>query len=299
MENNLKVEVIPATRHRPGILKVGIYARVSTARATQLRSLSAQASLLTQYVYQRNDMLLRDVYMDVGSAKTGASRMEFSRLIQDCKSRKLDYVIVKSMSRFGRDVVEIVESIRLLQGAGVKLYFYQEKSEIDPSSEELETSLEAAIIQSENEHRSENIKIGLKHKAENGTNGLYRKPCYGYKKDGNGNLTLDIYQSTVVQHIFELYLAGNSEAAIIEDLAEKKIMTPRGKERWCKKAIETILTNEKYTGNVIILKSDVNRASYCMSNAHEAIITQEIFDKAQEEMNRRAKRKKKRIRVKA
>ena len=103
----------------------------------------------------------------------------------------------------------------------------------------------------------------------------------------------DIYQSTVVQHIFQLYLNGKSEAAIIEDLAAREIKTSRGKDRWSKKAIETVLTNEKYTGNAVILKSKGNRTSFCMSNAHEAIITQEQFDKVQEEMRRRAKRKRK------
>lgn len=151
--------------------------------------------------------------------------------------------------------------------------------------------VETAIMQSENEHRSENIKIGLRQKAELGTSGLYSKPCYGYVKDENGNLVPDVYRSTVVQHIFQLYLEGKSEAAIIEDLAERKIPTARGKERWSKRAIETILTNEKYTGNVVVMKSGGNHTRYRVENLHELIITQEQFDKVQEEMGRRAKRK--------
>jgi DNA invertase Pin-like site-specific DNA recombinase len=154
-------------------------------------------------------------------------------------------------------------------------------------------SVRASIIQSENEHRSENIKIGLRQKAELGTSGLYSKPCYGYVKDESGNLVPDVYQSTVVQHIFQLYLEGKSEAAIIEELAERNIPTSRGKERWSKKAIETVLTNEKYTGKAVILKSDGNREAFCKLDAHEAIITHEVFDKVQEEMERRAKRKRK------
>ena len=231
--------------------------------------------------------------MDVGSAKTGSSRREFSRLLEDCQNRKVNYVVTKSMSRFGRDTVESVESIRLLQEAGVTIFFMLEDKEVAKDTPEFDLSVRAAIMQSENEHRSENIKIGLRQKAELGTSGLYSKPCYGYVKDENGNLVPKVYQATVVQHIFQLYLEGKSEAAIIEDLAERKIPTARGKERWSKKAIETILTNEKYTGNVRILKSDSIRASYLIKNAHEAIITQEVFDEVQEEMNKRAKRKSK------
>ena len=115
MEFNDNIKVIPAFKNSPGVKKVGIYARVSTARVEQMRSLAAQVSALAQYVYQRNDMIIRDIYIDVGSAKTGSSRREFSRLLQDCKNQKLNYVIIKSMSRFGRDALETTESIRLLK----------------------------------------------------------------------------------------------------------------------------------------------------------------------------------------
>ena len=200
-------------------------------------------------------------------------------------------MLVKSMSRFGRDTVESIESIRLLQKAGVTIYFMMEEKEITKDTPEFDLSVRASIIQSENEHRSENIKIGLRQKAELGNCGLYSKPCYGYVKNESGNLVPDVYQSTVVQHIFQLYLEGKSEAAIIDELAERNIFTSRGKKRWSKKAIETVLTNEKYTGNVVILKSDGNREAFCKIDAHEAIISQEMFDNVQEEMRRRAKRK--------
>ncbi|MBR0411353.1 MAG: recombinase family protein [Eubacterium sp.] len=242
MEFNPKVNVIPTFKNSLGVKKVGIYARVSTARVEQLRSLAAQVSALSQYVYQRNDMIIRDIYMDVGSAKIGSSRREFSRLLEDCQNRKVNYVVTKSMSRFGRDTVESVESIRLLQEAGVTIFFMLEDKEVTKDTPEFDLSVRAAIMQSENEHRSENIKIGLRQKAELGTSGLYSKPCYGCVKDENGSLVPKVYQATVVQHIFQLYLEGKSEAAIIEDLAERKIPTVRGKERWSKKAIETILT---------------------------------------------------------
>ncbi len=293
MEFNPKVKLIPAFKNSPGVKRVGIYARVSTARAEQLKSLAAQVSGLADHVYKRNDMIIRDIYIDVGSAKTGSSRREFSRLLQDCQNHKVNYVIVKSMSRFGRDALEINESIRLLKEAGVTIHSLLEDKEIERDTPELEQTTMAAIIQSENEQRSANIKIGLRQRAALGTSGLYSKPCYGYVKDENGNLIPDIYQSAVVQHIVQLYIDGKSEAGIIEDLAERKIPTSQGKERWSKKAIETVLTNEKYTGTAVILKSYGNREPFRKPNAHEAIITQEVFDKVQEEMNRRAKRKRK------
>ncbi len=293
MESNPNISIIPKDKYSPGIKRVGIYSRVSTSRASQLRSLAAQVSELTQYVYQHSDMNLRDIYIDVGSAKTGSTRYQFSRLLQDCKNKKITYVVVKNTSRFGRDTLESLESMRMLQEIGVPVYFFLERIEITKDTAELEQTIRAAIMQSENDSRRDNINLGLETKAVLGTNGLYRKKCYGYVKDEEGNLVPDLHQSAVVKHIFKLYLEGKSQAEIIEDLAEKEILTSHGKARWSKKAIETILTNEKYTGNVIILKSDPYKDSYLARNSHDAIITQEQFDEVQRELYRRAKRKRK------
>ena len=103
MERNPKVRIIPAKKENNRVERVGIYARVSTAGRAQLRSLAAQISGLTRYVAKQEGWLLADIYMDVDSAKTGSDRREFARLLTDCKNHALDYVITKSMSRFGRD----------------------------------------------------------------------------------------------------------------------------------------------------------------------------------------------------
>lgn len=290
-----KVTVIPPWKKRSGINRVGIYARVSTARAEQLRSLSAQVSLLTQYVYSRNDCVIRDIYLDVGSAKTGTTRREFTRLLHDCKEKKLDLIIAKSLSRFGRDNVEVISSMRQIIDANVDIYFVENEFLANRNylEHELELSIRSAINQSENEHRSENIKMGIRFGLERGTSGLYRKACYGYYKEEDGNLTIDEDQAAVVSHIFDLYMAGNSLTAISETLAEEKIPSPRGSDRWSKKAIETVLTNVKYTGNVAALKSDPWKPGYMMLDAHEPIISVDQFLAVQAEMIRRAKRKRK------
>ena len=161
MEKKPQVRIIPAKKKSLQLKRVGIYARVSTARAEQLKSLSAQVSAMTRHVSERSDWILKDIYMDVGSAKTGSSRREFSRLIADCRDHCLDYVITKSMSRFGRDNVEVLNSIRSILDSGVKIYFMEEEMDVDKDYNELELTIRAAVNQSENEHRSENIKLGL------------------------------------------------------------------------------------------------------------------------------------------
>ena len=187
MERNPTVKIIPAKEENIRIEKVGIYARVSTAGKAQLRSLATQISGLTRYVAKQEGWLLTDIYMDVDSAKTGSDRREFTRLLTDCKNHDLDYVITKSLSRFGRDNVEVLKAVRLLQESGVKIYFMEEDIDVDKNYDELELTIRTAINQSENEHRSENIRMGMKFRAEHGLSGLYKKPCFGYKKNDKGN----------------------------------------------------------------------------------------------------------------
>ena len=180
MERNPKVRIIPAKEEYTRFERVGIYARVSTAGRAQLRSLAAQISGLTRYVSKQDGWLLTDIYMDVDSAKTGSDRREFTRLLTDCKNHELDYVITKSVSRFGRDNREVLRAVRLLQESGVKIYFMEDELDVDKYYDESELTIRAAINQSENEHRSENIRMGMKFRAEHGSSGLYKKPCYGY-----------------------------------------------------------------------------------------------------------------------
>ena len=231
--------------------------------------------------------------MDVGSSKSGSERSEFNRLLDDCKNHHLDYVITKSLSRFGRDNVEVIEAVRLLQECSVKIYFMEEDFEVDQNYDELELTIRAALNQSENEHRSENIRMGMKYRAEQGLSGLYKKTCYGYKKSGEGNLVPDEEQAAIVKRIYELYLSGASIRSIIKILAEENIPSPQGSGTWSKKTISIILTNAKYTGNVQVLKSDPCRGSYCMFDSHEAIISMEDFAEVQKEIDRRTKKKRK------
>lgn len=291
MSDTPKVRRIPAYRKDPHLIKAGIYVRVSTARVEQLRSLSNQVSAMTRYVYARENWVLKDIYLEVGSAKTGSSRREFTRLVDDCKKHQIETVVVKSLSRFGRDNVEVIESIRTLVNAGVTIYFMEEDIDVDANYPEWELSLRSAINQSENEHRSENIKMGLRFRAESGQSGLYRKPCYGYNKGEDGNLEVNPEQAVVVERIYDLYLEGHSFISIVDKLAEDKVPSPQGKEKWSKRAIETVLSNMKYTGNVKILNNDPNGRSYMLQDSHPAIISADKYDKVQEEIMKRSKRK--------
>ena len=164
--------------------RVGIYCRVSTNSADQLKSLTAQVSALTRLTAANPKWLLVDVYIDIASSKTGSSRKEFTRMLQDCKSRDIEIIITKSISRFGRDTVEILDALNQLKVLGVRVIFEQEVLDTADTDNDLMISIIEAIAQAENESRSDNIKWGIKQRAAQGTSKLYNRKCYGYKNYG-------------------------------------------------------------------------------------------------------------------
>ncbi|SLM21240.1 recombinase [Streptococcus dysgalactiae subsp. equisimilis] len=267
---------------------VGIYARVSTNRKEQMESLSTQVSGLTRLAVAHRTWFVADIFLDVASAKTGTLRTEFNRMISECEKGNIDIILTKSISRFGRDTQECLEAIRKIRAAGKRIIFERDKIDTEAIGDELLISVIEACEQSENEWRSENIRWGLKRKAENGTSGLYNRPCYGYKKDKYGMLVIDDEQAKVVRDIFNWYLEGCSIGGIIKRLETNGIKSPKGKERWSKKGIESTLTRQKYTGDVAIADSGGSENQYLNKEHHEGIISKEQFEAVQLEMESRS-----------
>jgi site-specific DNA recombinase len=198
--------------------RVGIYCRVSTNSADQLKSLTAQVSALTRMTAVNPKWLLVDVYIDIASSKTGSSRKEFTRMLQNCKSHDIEIVLTKSISRFGRDTVEILDALNQLKNLGVRVIFEQEVLDTADTDNDLMISIIESIAQAENESRSENIKWGIKQRAAQGTSKLYNRKCYGYFNDADGNLAIDEKKAKNVRVIFNLYLQGKSVLGIVKEL---------------------------------------------------------------------------------
>nr|DAZ09915.1 MAG TPA: integrase [Caudoviricetes sp.] len=287
MPNNPKVHYIPANPPKRE-KRVGIYCRVSTNSMEQLQSLTAQVSHLTRLTATVPQWLLSDVYMDIATSKTGSSRKEFNRMLEDCKSHKLEIVITKDVSRFGRDTVEVLDAFNQLKALGVRVIFEGNSLDTANTSSDLMVSVIESITQAENESRSENIRWGIKQRAAQGTSKLYDRKCYGYKHNENGHLVIDEETAKNVKLIYDLYLSGQSVVGIIKELAKRKILSPKGKENWNKRSIELILSNEKYTGDVELLKSSKSEVHYLASGSHPAIISREVFEAVQMEKGRRS-----------
>src|SRR5690554_6721525 len=268
--------------------RVGIYCRVSTNSADKLKSLTAQVSALTRLTAVNPKWLLVDVYIDIASSKTGSSRKEFLRMLRDCKSRDIEIILTKSISRFGRDTVEILDALNQLRALGVRVIFEQEVLDTADTDNDLMISIIESIAQAENESRSENIKWGIKQRAAQGTSKLYNRKCYGYYNDENGNLAIDETEAKNVRLIYNLYLQGKSVLGIVKELERLGIKSPTGKGTWPKRIIDVMLSNEKYTGNVRLLDNGKHSASYFSEDNNPAIISKETFQAVQLEKQHRS-----------
>lgn len=286
MDYNPKIHYIPA-RPKP-IKRVGIYCRVSSSKDEQLKSLSNQISGLTRKVANIPSWRIMDMYVEIQSAKVKTTRSELSRLIKDCQSDKLDIVVLRDVSRLGRDTVETLESYRAIRNSGVRVIFDENGLDTDQDSNEFILSVLEAVYQAENESRSQNIKMGNKQRAMDGNSGLYNRKCYGYTHNKKGELIPHPVQVKIVQRIFDWYLDGESIIGIVKLLEDQQIPSPRGKDIWPKRTIDTMLSNEKYMGDVI-LEIEVEPGKFVMiENNHPGIISREKFNAVQEEKARRS-----------
>ena len=275
-----KVNYIPAARPLRQ-KKVGIYCKVSTNDMEQLNSLTNQISALTRLVSTVDGWKLMDCYVDIASAKGKSPRVNFQRMLNDCKSKKLDIVITKSVSRFGRDTIDTLQALKVMKECGVRVIFEQENLDTDDVESSLMISIIESLAQAENESRSDNIKWGMRQRAAQGISKLYDLKCYGYEHDENGKLIINEEQAVVVRKIFNWYLGGLSVNGIIKELEKQTIKSPTGTDKWNKRSLEVMLSNEKYKGAVRLFADKMSDVQYLATDNHPAIITEEVFEAVQ------------------
>lgn len=267
---------------------VGIYCRISSNDKEQLNSLVEQISALTRAVANVSQWRLCDAFIDICSAKGESKRKEFERMLQECEAHNISVILTKSISRFGRDTVDTLEALKRLKAAGTRVIFEDENLDTADSANELIISVLESLSQAENENRSENIRLGMSFRAATGTSGFYKRIVYGYTKDEQGNIIIDKEQANVVRDIFRWYINGDSILGIVKKLAENNVPSPSGKEKWSKRSVEILLSNEKYTGVVRLTDSYTHEHEYLIKEHHPPIITEDVFMDAQEEKRRRS-----------
>ena len=278
--------------------RVAAYARVSMDTERLQHSLSAQVSYYNDKIQKNPEWLFAGVYADNGISGTGtAKREEFNRLLADCEAGKIDLVLTKSISRFARNTVDLLETVRHLKEIGVEVWFERENIRSFDGDGELLLSILASFAQEESRSISENCKWGIRKRFEKGIpNGHFR--IYGYRWEGD-ELLIVPEEAAVVRRIFQNFLDGKSRLETEREFAEEGITTRDGC-RWVDSNIKKVLTNCTYTGDLLLQKEYIsdpirkkrrqNRGElpqYFVPEHHEAIIDRETFRYVQEEMERR------------
>lgn len=232
-------------------------------------------------------------------------RDEFNKMIKLCKDKKIDMILVKSISRFARNTVDCLHYTRMLKALGVDVFFEEQGIHSIKSDAEFYISIYGTIAQSESENISANVKWGKLQSAKEGKVVFSYKNFLGYRKGAAGKPEIDEEQAETVRMIYDRFLAGDSLKQIAEKLQKEQRFSPAGKSEWSTSTIRSILSNEKYKGDAIINKTFTvdcltkevrknrgERPKYYVENSHTAIIDAETFGRAQEELARRIGKKK-------
>lgn len=310
MELNKNITVIPA-RKRVGNtvtaeakpkLKVAAYCRVSTDSDEQASSYEVQVEHYTQFIQKNPEWELAGIFADDGiSGCNTKKRSEFNRMIEDCMAGKIDMIITKSISRFARNTLDCLKYIRELKEKNIPVFFEKENINTMDSKGEVLLTIMASLAQQESQSLSQNIKLGLQYRYQNGEVQVNHNRFLGYTKDEEGHLIIEPAEAEVVKRIYREYLEGASLHQIGQGLEADGIMTAANKKRWRPETLRKILQNEKYIGDALLqktytvdflskkrVKNNGIVPQYYVEGSHEAIIPRDLYMQVQEEMVRRA-----------
>lgn len=281
--------------------RVAAYCRVSTDSEEQLTSYQNQTRVYTEMIAANKEWEFAGLYADEGISGTRADkRPEFQRMIRDCQNGKIDYIITKSVSRFARNTVECLEYVRSLKAQGIGIFFEEQNIDTLKNESELYLVIYAGFAQSESESISKHITWTYRKKFEEGKVSFQYKNFLGYRKGADSQPEIVPEEAAIVERIYEMFLAGQAVKVIAQTLQAEKIEIPGKNLSFSKNMIMNILRNEKYCGDCILQKtvtvdciSKTRKANqgeapmYIVENNHPAIISREVFNRAQEELSRR------------
>ena len=299
--------------------RVAAYARVSTNSEEQLTSYEAQVKHYTEYIKSRehtDNWQFVSVYTDRGITGTSTAKREgFNRMMQEALAGKIDLIITKSVSRFARNTVDTLTAIRRLKEHGVEVYFEEQNIYTLDGKGELLLTIMSSIAQEESRNISENVTWGIRKRFADGKVSMPYKRFMGYRRGEDGIPKIVEAEAQIVRGIFRRFLEGATGTMIAKELNEADVPCPacksrlgedeieaekadRKKARWSASTVESILTNEKYKGDAILQKtyctdyiqktfvendgSEIPK--YYAQNSHPAIISSEVFDLAQMEL---------------
>lgn len=308
-----RVHIIPATRKitdprssHHGKQRVAAYCRVSTNNKEQINSYEAQRVYYTQKIEENPDWELAGIFADKGLSGTSLKKRDnFNKMIAACKRGRIDTILTKSLSRFARNTVDCLETVRMLRARGIGVIFEKENINTLTESNEFLITLFSGFAQAESESLSGNIARGKMMSMQAGNVPFQYKKLLGYREGEDGKPEIDPEEAKTVRRIYRRYLDGCSLSQIQRELEADHVPTARGIQRWSYQVIHNILTNERYIGDALLGKTYVldciskevrknngERPQYYVENNHPAIIPREWFQRVKEEMTRRASKRK-------
>ena len=283
-------------------LRVAAYCRVSTETEEQNSSYEVQVAHYTEFIKKNNEWEFAGIFADDGISGTNTKkRDEFNRMIAECMDGNIDMVITKSISRFARNTLDCLQYIRQLKDKNISVYFEKENINTMDAKGEVLLTIMASLAQQESQSLSQNVKLGLQYRYQQGKVQVNHKRFMGYTKDEDGNLIIVPEEAEIIKRIYREYLEGQSLVGIGRGLEKDGILTAAGKPRWRPESVKKILQNEKYIGDALLqktvtvdfltkkrVKNEGHVPQYYVENSHESIIPKELYLQVQEEIHRRS-----------
>ena len=238
-------------------LRVAAYCRVSTEQEEQSSSIGLQEQHYVRLIAENPNWENAGIFSERATGLNLQERPEFCRMIKFCQKKQIDLILTKSISRLGRNTLDMLQTLRALNHYGTEVYFEQENIRL--SSQHIQVLLTAycALAQAESEDMSRNIKWGIKKGFQNGTSGYAEFVCFGSKRGDGGKLAIDEPDAVIVRKMFRMRSEGHSLGEISNWLHKNRIPSPTGKARWSRETISKLLRNEKYVGDVMLQKTFV------------------------------------------
>ncbi len=285
----------------PKARRVAGYARVSTDSDEQFTSFEAQVEYYTKKIQENPEWTFVSVYTDEGISATNTKKRDgFNAMIADALAGEIDLIVTKSVSRFARNTVDTLTTVRKLKDNGIEVFFEKENIYTLDAKGELLITIMSSLAQEESRSISENVAWGKRAKAASGRVYLPYKQFLGYERGPDGLPQIVESEAGTIRLIYKLFLEGKTPSTIARHLERQQILSPGGKVKWQHGTIVSILTNEKYKGDAILQKTfctdfltkkfkrnEGELPQYYVSGSHKPIISPEVFDEVQLEMKRR------------
>lgn len=265
-----------------------------------------QKQYYTEKINSEPKWCLAGIYADKGITGTSTkNRVEFNKMIRDCKKGKIDRIITKSISRFARNTLDCLKYVRMLKEINVDIFFEEQGLHSTDPGAEFYITIYGSIAQSESENISANVRWGKEQAAKEGKVIFSYQSFLGYRQGADGQPEIVQEEAEIIKIIYDKFLKGDSLITIANYLTEQGILTPLKRNKWSSQTVRSILSNEKYAGDALLQKTYIadfltkkvkinngERAMYYVENNHPAIIDRNTFNKVQEELARRSGKRK-------